>query len=119
MKEFNVKKYKKDIDDGNGVIALQKALDDTYEVIDSPVYIEHIIDIIRDEEEINKIEEAARSLSLNTEIITHEVKQGDYLYITALLRKNKKNSMNSTGSVGVLKVRVVEIYKDLNILKKI
>lgn len=119
MKDFNVKKYKKDIDNGNGVIALRKALDDTYEIIETPVYIEHIIDIIRDEEEINKIEEAARSLSLNTEIIAHEVKQGDYLYITALLRKDKKNSMNSTGSVGVLKVRVVEIYKDLNILKKI
>jgi hypothetical protein len=80
-------------------------------------YIDQIIDVIP----ASSLEETGIDfVSESNEIISAgalDVKTGDTLYITALL-KNVKDP-NPNNCMGVLKVRVVDLYKGLSILNSL
>ena len=60
----------------------------------------------------NMIEEGATIINAD---INKEVKRGDILYITALLKKKNVN----WNSMGVIKVRIVDMYQGLSILNSL
>ncbi len=86
--------------------------------IKGPLEIESIIDIFTDPSKIPGIKEAA-GVSLNTDLSVKEVKRGDSIWITALLRKPGTTSFNSPAVQGVIKLRVVDIYYGLQYLNKV
>lgn len=82
--------------------------------------IEEILGIIQDPKDIekfDKMDEANKAL-LNTDISVKEVKRGDTIYISCLLRPAGTTNLNSQAATAVLKVRVVDIYKGLTALNK-
>lgn len=58
-----------------------------------------------------KLEKAG--INLNTDIVGKDIKRGDYIYMTAILKKEKGTSFTSQATTAVVKLRVVEIYKGL------
>lgn len=87
--------------------------------ISGPLEIESIIDVFVDPSEIPGISESASGISMNTDLSVKEVKRGDNIWITALLRKPGTTSFNSPAVQGVIKVRVVDIYYGLQYLNKV
>ena len=96
------------------------AIDDNgdYVKIEGSVEIEKIVDIIKDEKEVAKLEAAISGYPLNTDIQTKEVKRGDIIWVTAMLKKNSTASL-FTNHYCVLKCRVSDIYQNLSILKNV
>lgn len=98
------------------IIAIEKTEDGEFVPIKEPVEIEQIVDIIKDESVIAKIEE---NMTIDTSISVGEVKRGQILYLTALLKRpNQTVAFNQT-TMGVLKVRIVDYYYGLNKLKQV
>jgi hypothetical protein len=87
--------------------------------ISGPLEIESIIDVFTDPSEIPGVSESASGISFNTDLSVKEVKRGDNIWITALLRKPGTTSFNSPAVQGVIKVRVVDIYYGLQYLNKV
>lgn len=54
---------------------------------------------------------------LTTDLNLKNVAKGDTLYITAVLTPKTTSAMYKPGRLGVLKVRVLDLYYDLNKLK--
>lgn len=79
-------------------------------------HIEEILDIFLDPKDIPVQE--GNAWPVNTDLSTKEVKRGDYIWITALLRKNGQ-SFNSPAVQGVIKLRVVDMYYGLQYLNKV
>jgi hypothetical protein len=77
--------------------------------------VEEILDIFLDPKDIPIVEGA---IGVNTDLSVKEVKRGDYIWITALLRKNGQ-SFNSPAVQGVIKLRVVDIFYGLQYLNKV
>lgn len=77
--------------------------------------IEEILDIFLDPKDIPVVEGA---IGVNTDLSVKEVKRGEYIWITALLKKNG-HSFNSPAVQGVIKLRVVDIYYGLQYLNKV
>lgn len=85
--------------------------------------IEQIIDVITDPEEIkNLIKEHGlyneNNAVLDTNMLVNDVKRGDTIYVTALLRNRASMSWGSN-KLSVLKLRVVDIYTNPSILNTI
>ena len=77
--------------------------------------IEEILDIFTDPDNIPVTES---SIGINTDLSVKEVKRGDYIWITALLRKPGQ-SFTSPAIQGVIKLRVVDMYYGLQYLNKV
>ncbi len=77
--------------------------------------IEEILDIFTDPKDIPVTEGA---IGINTDLSVKEVKRGDYIWITALLRK-QGHSFTSPAVQGVIKLRVVDIFYGLQYLNKV
>lgn len=84
-----------------------------------PFEIESIIDIFLDPEDIPTEVKESNAVGVNTDLSIKEFKRGDYVWITALLRKPGTTSFNSPAIQGVIKLRVVDIYYGLQYLNKV
>jgi len=96
------------------------AIDDSgnYIKIEGAVEIEKIVDIIKDEKEIAKLESAVTGYPLNTDLQVKEVKRGDIIWCTALLKKSSTSSL-FTNHYCSLKCRIIDIYQNLSVLKDV
>lgn len=74
--------------------------------------IEEIIDVITP----NSLEENWIGVP---DISQKELKRGELIYITALIRKKGTTSFTSPSTQAVLKVRIVDIYNGLSYLNKV
>jgi len=124
-KEINKFKKTKEYDQlSDDIVAIRKLDNGNYEKITEPVNIVQITGIIKDEKEIDKIEnqlsEAVPGAPVfNTDLQLKKIKRGDIIWVTALLeRPNATTSWNSQ-TMGVIKCRVVDYFYGLNKLKYI
>lgn len=116
---FNKFENKKEKDNSNlstGIIALEEIEDGEFIPIKEPVEIEQIIDIIKDESVISKIEE---NITVDTSISVGEVKRGQIIYLTALLKRPHQTTPYNQTTIGVLKCRIVDYFYGLNKLKQV
>lgn len=119
--DFSNKKNK-DFDKNKGynnlsddIVALAKLDNGEYEELKGNVNIVQIIDVVKDPEEIKKIENATNEgIFFDTSLTVNNVKRGDKLYLTALLEKKHSNQTISNQNFGVICVRVVEIYSGIS-----
>lgn len=91
---------------------------ETFEVDDEKIKgfeIESIIDIFTEPEEKDISENV---IGVPTSLTEKEVKRGDLIYITAMIRKPGQ-SFTSPATQAVLKLRVVDIYQGLSYLNKV
>jgi len=96
----------------NDFIALQKDENGDYKKIEGQVQIVQIIDIVKDLKEIEKIEEG---VVMDTSLTLKEVKRGDLIYFTAMLKKPGTASWNPQ-VLSVISARIVNYWYGLNIL---
>jgi hypothetical protein len=94
---------------------------DDIEKVKSDYEIESIIDVSFEEPEEkdygNELKEGA-GIGLHADLSVKEVKRGQILWISALLRKKGTTSFNSQAVQGVIKVRVVDYFYGLQYMKK-
>lgn len=90
-------------------------IDVDFEKLKGEYEIEEILDIFADPKDIPITE---NSIGINTDLSVREVKRGEYIWITALLRKPGQ-SFNSPAIQGVIKLRVVDMYYGLQYLNKV
>lgn len=94
---------------------------DDMDKIKADYEIDSIIDISFDEpterEYGNELKENA-GIGLHADLSVKNVKRGEILWISALLRKKGTTSYNSQAVQGVIKVRVVDYFYGLQYLKK-
>lgn len=131
LKSFNEKKgdeSQEQTSDAINNIEMYEVEDDKPEKINSDDYeIEEVVDVFTDPEEAKKrfgnefIEEAkgGGAVGLHADLSVRQVKRGEIIWITALLRKKGSTSFNAPAVQGVLKVRVVDIYYGLQYLNKV
>jgi hypothetical protein len=98
------------------ILAIQKTEDGKFVPIKEPVEIEQIIDIIKDEKTIKKIEE---NITVDTNVSVGEVTRGQILYLTAMLKRPHQTTPFNQTTMGVIKVRVIDIFMGLNKLKQV
>ena len=112
-KDFDKKKEYNDLSDDISVLA--KMDNGEYEPISGGIEILQVLDIVKDPEEIKKIEKSLKEgLFFDTSLTVNNVKRGDKLYLTALLQKTKDNQTISNQNFGVICVRVVEMYSGIS-----
>ena len=97
-----------DIKSDDFEISFDKIKSEEFEIV-------NIIDIFYSPEAIDKLKE--NFLGVNTDLTKKEIKRGDEIYITAMIRK-KGSSMTSPSTQAVIKLRVVDIYNGLSYLNK-
>ena len=68
------------------IIAISKLDNGEYEKVKGPVEIVQITGVLTDEDEIKKLEEAAGVPAISTDLSLKEVKRGQEIWITALLK---------------------------------
>lgn len=73
-----------------------------------------IIDIFNEPEKLVE----SGLVGINADLTNKEIKRGDIIYITAMVRKNGA-SITSPGTQSVIKLRIVDIYSGLAQLNKI
>jgi hypothetical protein len=78
-----------------------------------------IIGIITDENEVNKLEEASGGFQLSTDLTVKEIKRGDIIWLTALLKRPHATTAFNQTTMGVIKARIIDYYYGLNKLKYI
>lgn len=80
--------------------------------------IDSILDIIKDEDidDFLSKNEAYTTIN-NTNMVTKEIKRGEFIWLSALIRPKDKEYMTPTPAV--LKLKVVDIFKGLKYLNKI
>lgn len=85
--------------------------------------IESVIDVHTEdpqESEINRIEDSLDEAAITFDTqVPKDIKRGEYLWITALIRRKGSTSPNDPGRQSVIKVRVVDIYYGLAHLNKV
>ena len=105
---------KKDIQNLQDDMTLLKDADG-YKKTKEPMELVQITGVITDEEEIKKIEE---NFMPDTKVsVSGDVKRGQTIWLTALLKKAGTSYTNQT--LGVIKVRVVDIYYGLSKLNNV
>jgi hypothetical protein len=100
----------------DGIIALEEMEDGEFVPIEGAIEIESVIDIIKDESVITKIEE---NITVDTSISVGEVKRGQIIYLTALLKRPGQTTPYNQTTMGVLKCRIVDYFYGLNKLKQV
>ena len=86
--------------------------------VTEPVEIVQVTGIITDEDEIKKLDEASGIPPINVDLSLKEVKRGQEIWMTALLKKPGSSVFNNQ-SLGLIKVRIVDIYFGLSKLSSI
>lgn len=115
FKNKNVKSYNKNKEFNqlsDDIVILSKLDSGDYEEIKEPVEIVQITGIITDEDEIAKLDEASGT-HINTDLSLKEVKRGEEIWITCLLKKPNSLALNSQ-SLGLIKVRIIDIFYGLS-----
>lgn len=115
-------KMNKDFDDKKGyntlsddISVLAKLDTGEYETVKGDVEIVQILDIVKNPEEIEKIEKAVKEgFFFDTSLTVNNVKRGDKIFLTVLLQKSKDAQTISNQNFGVICVRVVEIYSGIS-----
>lgn len=74
-----------------------------------------IIDVSTEE----PIKENLQPLIINAEVGNREIKRGEYIYITAQIKKPGQSTAYHHSQMGVIKVRVVDIYNTMLILNNL
>jgi len=112
-KDFDTKKeYNKLSDD---ITVLAKMDTGEYEPVEGDVEIVQVLDIVKNPEEIEKIEKALKEgFFFDTSLTVTNVKRGDKLFLTVLMQKAKDTQTISNQNFGVICVRVVEIYSGIS-----
>jgi hypothetical protein len=96
--------------------ALTKNEDGSYSKIEGPVKLVKIVDIITDENELDKIKEA---MTIDTSLQLKEIKRGQTIYLTAMLQKPSTTQDWNSQTLGVIQVRVVDFWYGLNKLNSL
>jgi hypothetical protein len=98
----------------NDITKLAKLDNGEYEEIEEPVEIVQVMGLITDEEEIKKIDKKANeNITLDTSMTITDIKRGDIIYLTALLKKKDSTAWNSQ-QIGIIKCRIVDYFYGLN-----
>jgi hypothetical protein len=100
----------------NDIIALGKLDNGEYEPIKGPVEIVSIVDVITDPDEIKKIEE---NFTIDTTLNVGEVKRGDIIWISAMLKKKDASAAWNSQTLSVLKLRLIDYFYGLNKLRSV
>lgn len=79
--------------------------------------IDKVVDIITDVKEIAKYENAGSNVSLD--LTVKEVKVGQKIYLTALLKPKNKSTAYPIGEMGVICARVTDVFYGLNKLNQL
>jgi len=118
MKIKKFKPYNEDTDSNlsDDILAFEKTEDGEIIPIKGPIEIESIVDIIKDENTINKIEE---NITVDTTVSVGEVKRGQIIYLTAMLKKSHQTTPYNQTTLGVLKCRIIDYFYGLNKLKQV
>ncbi len=117
IKKFNTFEKKEKLKPlADGILALEETEDGEFVPIEGPVEIEAVIDIIKDESVINKIEE---NITVDTAISVGEVKRGQIIYLTAMLKRSHQTTPYNQTTMGVLKCRIIDYFYGLNKLKQV
>ncbi len=111
MNNKKVKKFKELSDDIDSEI-----FDNNGEKLEGEYEIESIIDVFTDPKDITSVSE---NFGINQDLSVKEVKRGNTIWITALLRKPGTTSFTSPAVQGILKLRIVDIYYGLQYLSKV
>lgn len=74
-----------------------------------------IVDISMEE----PISESLQPLIINAEVGNREIKRGEYIYITAQIKKPGQSTAYHHSQMGVIKVRVVDIYNTMLVLNNL
>lgn len=109
MKDTKIKKFdelSKDIEDKDLEISIDDIKSGKFE-------IESIIDVFQDPKDIKE-----NFVGLQSDLTKKEVKRGDTIYITAMIKKTG-HSMSSPATQAVIKLRVIDIYNGLSYLNKV
>ena len=109
MKNAKIKKFdelSKDIEDKELEININDIKSGKFE-------IESIIDVFQDPKDIKE-----NFVGLQSDLTKKEVKRGDTIYITAMIKK-PGHSMSSPATQAVIKLRVIDIYNGLSYLNKV
>lgn len=92
---------------------------DTIEPIDPKVYyIDSVIDILTDQEEIKKYEAYTDKIQ-STSLTYNGTKDGDTIYIVCMLKSRNKSTAYPLGEIGVLRCKVLQSYYSLAILNQL
>lgn len=121
FEEFRNKKVEKQQKSGifqplSDDITFFKETEKGYEKSKEPMEIVQITGVLG-EDETEKIEEGFTS-DIDTQI-HGEIKRGETIWLTALLKPKGSSSYNTPNTTGVIKCRIVDIYYGLNKLKEV
>ena len=75
-------------------------------------------DPAKSEQERLETDEVSEAITFDA-TVPKDVKRGDHIWITALIKRKGATSMNDSGRQAVIKLRVVDIYYGLQHLNKI
>ena len=102
-----------------------KTLSDDIEVMKDDLEEASLKDKLEGEWEIDEVlgvslenPKTNESLVINAEIGQRDIKRGEYIYITALLRRKGSSPIHQS-QMGVIKTRVTDIYNSLLVLNSI
>ena len=92
---------------------------DTLEELDPKDWeIEKIVDVLTDLNTIKQIEENSGS-NVSMDLTVKDVKIGQKIYLTALLKPKNKSTAYAIGEMGVIAARVTDVFYGLNKLNQL
>jgi hypothetical protein len=92
---------------------------DTLEPLDMDEWeIDKIVDVMTDLEKIKKIEENSGA-NVSTDLTMKNIKVGQKVYLTALLKPKNRSTAYAIGEMGVIVARVTDIFYGLNKLNQL
>lgn len=103
----------------------QKELSNDINILDDQVEKEVKLDKLSGEWEIVNILDVSMNMPITEAIIINaelgkgEIKRGDFIYITAQIKKPNQSIAYHNMQMGVVKVRVVDIYNTMSILNNL
>jgi hypothetical protein len=83
-------------------------LDGSWEIVS-------IVDVTTEMPDINE----SKAIIINAELGSREIKRGEFIYITAQIKKPGQSTAYHHSQMGVIKVRVVDIYNTMMILNNL
>lgn len=121
FKDKKVKSFDKDNEYdslSDDIVVMSKLDRGDYVKVKEPVEIVQITGVITDKDEIKKLDEASGIPPVNVDLSLKEVKRGQEIWMTCLLKKPSSSVFNSQ-TIGLVKVRIVDIYFGLSKLSSI
>lgn len=107
---------KESLDSDNSPLLLS-IKDEKPEILDGrDWYIDTIIDIIKDESDIKKYEGI---INAGMGLENQDIKQGDYIYVTALLKPRNNSTVLSGSETCIIKCHVSKIWRGTSKLSEL